>query len=172
MRDYLWWPLREGPGSGTGQVHFNYQLCTLFPGDTFIRSLMWIKANIQKDGVADPQWGFGPAQMMGVSVSDSVVAPELDALFDWTHTGPPYRWLWQYWPTGGSWSSLPEAGDVPVSDMMNMRDFQQIRTQHKNVSGADEYIWFQWSLDPDIYGESQNTCSFASKTLTLQAAVP
>jgi hypothetical protein len=170
MRSYEWWPQRLGPGAADA-TRTDYQLVQLSPGDTFIRALLWMKCTVVKPSVGDPCWGFGPNNAMGISVSNDIDAPELDPLVDWTHTGTP-EWLWQYWPTAGPYTSPPEAEGGLVADMLGGRPFFDVKGQHKNVSGADEYVYLSWSLDPEIYDGSLMTWSIACKVLTLLAPEP
>jgi hypothetical protein len=130
-----------------------------------------MKATVTKANVGDPNWGFGPNNLMGISVSNDINAPQLDPLADWDHSGTP-KWLWQYWPTSGPYTTPPEADGRIVSDMLAGHPFFDVRGQHKNVSGADEYVYLQWSLDPLVYDESEITWAIAAKVLTLHAPEP
>jgi hypothetical protein len=171
MRAKRWSSGFEGPFSGIPGILLQpFVLTVLEPGETILRTLMWINCYTMGD-TPDPTYGVEPVNAMGVSMGDSVSAPDRTALTDWDYSGPD-NWMWRWLP----YTRKTFTNDIITDDthyrceLMDSSVLYESHAKSLNSTDATRYQWFSWELKGGFFfDDAIQSLSVASAVLIEEA---
>jgi hypothetical protein len=166
MRAKRWSEGAYGPLSGVaGQLLASVVMTELLPGETILRTLMWINCYTQGD-TPDPTYGVGLVNAMGVSMGNSGSVPDRTPLSEWTYSGED-NWMWRWMPVTQrvfTNDSLTPA-DFYRCELMNSSVLYESHAKSLNSTGDARYQWFSWELASGFFFDD------ALQSLTIAWAV-